>query len=383
MPASAISSRLFKKALGHICLSIILGMLAVALWPLNLFPRNRVSWLFNQDGLRFADPGIVFSVADFRGPPPAPSAAGASQDIGCTLEIWLQPTIRSRDEGVILSFYQPGAPPRIKLLRWYSLTVLYGDDDKSMHQEIDFDGVFHPQTSVLITIASGPDGSSVFIDGVLAATSPRLRLSLVDLSGQLVLGSSPVEEDTWTGQMQGLALYRRELSSTEIARHPSAWAHGIDPADAAREGALAVYTFEERFGNLVHDRLGRSPDLYIPRSFQLPHKPLLRVWRSDFRWRGNRKTMVINVVGFMPFGFFLCAYLSADPSWRRAGLLAILLGALFSLIIELLQFYVPVRVSNMSDILTNFLGTFLGVLLYRSRIVQSLLAQIALPFAEY
>ena len=155
----------------------------------------------------------------------------------------------------------------------------------------------------------------------------------------------------------------------------------MDPAAAAREGALALYTFQERSGDLVHDRLGRSPDLYIPRSFQLPHKPLLRVWRSDFRWRGNRKTIVINVVGFMPLGFFLCAYLSADPPCRRAALLAIFLGALFSLVIELLQFYVPARVSNVSDILTNSFGTFLGVLLYRSRIVQSLLAQIALPFA--
>ena len=77
MPVPSIPSRLFKKALGLICLAIILGMLAVALWPLNPFPRNRVSWLFNQDGLRFAD-GIVFSAADFPGPPPAPSAAGAS-----------------------------------------------------------------------------------------------------------------------------------------------------------------------------------------------------------------------------------------------------------------------------------------------------------------
>ncbi len=81
----------------------------------------------------------------------------------------------------------------------------------------------------------------------------------------------------------------------------------------------------------------------------------------------------------MPFGFFVCAYLSADPPCRRAALLAIFLGALFSLLIELLQFYVPVRDSNVLDIITNSFGTFLGILLYRSSIVQSLLAPIALP----
>ena len=384
MPAPAIPSRLFKKALRLICLIMILGMLAVALWPFNPFPRNQVSWLRNQDGLRFGDPGIVFSTADFRWPPSAPSAAAAPQDVGCTLEIWLEPAPSpGREAGIILAFYQPRAPLRIRLFAWQnSVMVLYRDDDQSRHQEIDLDGVFRPQTPVLITIASGPGGSSAFLDGVLAGTSPALQLSVFDLSGQLVLGSSPVQEYGWTGQVRGLALYGRKLSSGEIARHPGAWTQGMDPAAAAREGALALYTFQERSGDLAHDRLDRSPNLYIPRSFQLPHKPLLRVWRSDFSWRSNWQDIIINVVGFMPLGFFLCAYLSADPPCRRAVLLAIFLGALFSLLIELLQFYVPARASNVSDIVTNSFGTFLGALLYRSRIVQSLLTQIALPSAE-
>src|ERR1700688_4125807 len=105
MPASAIPSRLFKKALGLICLTMILGMLAVALWPFNPFPRNRVSWLENQDGLRFANPGIVFSATDFQWPASSPSAAGTMQGIGCTLEIWLQPAASPLHEGLILAFY--------------------------------------------------------------------------------------------------------------------------------------------------------------------------------------------------------------------------------------------------------------------------------------
>ena len=154
------------------------------------------------------------------------------------------------------------------------------------------------------------------------------------------------------------------------------------PAAAAREGALALYPFQESSGDVAHARFGRSPNLYIPHSFQLPHKPLLRVWPSDLRWRGNRRDIGIKVVGFMPFGFFLCAYLSADPPSGRAALLTVFYGALFSLAIECCQFYVPARDSNVSDIVTSSFETFLGVLLYRSRIVQSLLTQIALPTAK-
>src|ERR1022692_499008 len=101
-----IGPHLFKKALGLICLAMILGMLAVALWPFNPFPRNRVSWLGNQDGLRFAGPGIVFSVSDFRWPSPASSATGAPQDIGCTLGIWLESATNRGQESLILGFYQ-------------------------------------------------------------------------------------------------------------------------------------------------------------------------------------------------------------------------------------------------------------------------------------
>ena len=384
MPAPAISSRLFKKALGLICLIMILGMLAIALGPFNPFPRNQVSWLGNQDGLRFGDPGIVFSTADFRWPPSAPSAAAASQGVGCTLEIWLEPPPSpDRQAGIILAFYQPRSPLRIRLFPWQdSVMVLYRDADQSRHQEIDVDGAFRPQTPVLITIASGPGGSSAFLDGVLTGTSPALQLSLLDLSGQLVLGSSPVQEYGWRGLVRGLALYGRQLSSGEIARHPGAWAQGMDPAAAAREGALALYTFQERSGDLAHDRLGRSPDLYIPHRFQLPHKPLLRVWRSDFSWSDNRGDIIVNIVGFVPLGFFLCTYLLADPPCRHAALLAIVLGALLSFVIELLQFYVPARNSNISDIITNSFGAFLGVLLCRSRLVQSLVASITLPSTE-
>jgi glycopeptide antibiotics resistance protein len=77
----------------------------------------------------------------------------------------------------------------------------------------------------------------------------------------------------------------------------------------------------------------------------------------------------------------MCAYLSSEPSRSRPAFLAVFLGALFSLVIELLQFYVPIRSSNVSDIITNSFGTFLGVLLFRSRIAQSLLASIVLPSA--
>jgi glycopeptide antibiotics resistance protein len=77
----------------------------------------------------------------------------------------------------------------------------------------------------------------------------------------------------------------------------------------------------------------------------------------------------------MPFGFLL--YLL--PSISRRGhpaLYTILIGAGFSLSIEMLQAFIPQRDSGTTDIITNTLGTAVGVLLARSTVVRSLFERL-------
>lgn len=68
-----------------------------------------------------------------------------------------------------------------------------------------------------------------------------------------------------------------------------------------------------------------------------------------------------NIVLFMPWGFFL-RLLSRPgfPSWA-----VVLSGAVLSTAIELLQLVIPGRVTALSDIIANTLGTVAGVLVLK------------------
>lgn len=68
-----------------------------------------------------------------------------------------------------------------------------------------------------------------------------------------------------------------------------------------------------------------------------------------------------NIVLFGPWGFFL-RLLSrpAFPNWA-----VVLSGAVLSTVIELLQLIIPGRVTALSDVIANTLGTLAGVLLLK------------------
>ena len=88
-------------------------------------------------------------------------------------------------------------------------------------------------------------------------------------------------------------------------------------------------------------------------------------WSEFHMHWGYWKNVLINVGGFVPLGFFLFAYLTTTNRFRRPAAVTIGLGFIVSLTIELLQAWLPTRDSGTTDIVTNTLGSALGVGLYR------------------
>jgi hypothetical protein len=179
-----------------------------------------------------------------------------------------------------------------------------------------------------------------------------------------------------TGILRGLAFYDHDLSPAQVVHHYETWTQKGRPEVSEDERVIALYLFDERTGSVLHNQVRSGPNLYIPNRFQVVDQVFLEPFWKEFStgW-GYWKNVLINVAGFVPFGFVFCAYFSLARRLKRPVLVTILLGFAVSFTIETLQSFLPTRDSGTTDLITNTLGTCLGAWLYRSRVWGVLLAR--------
>lgn len=344
---------------GLIFIAVLCGILVAGLRPFHS-PGNGVTWLAGENGLRFANHGTIVSAGEFRPP--------VSPDSTCSIEVWAQPALRS-DSNTLLAFHTAQNPVQFALLQSDAdLKVRHVEGRRAVNLYID--STFRSLRPRFITVSSGSRGTAVYIDGVLARVAPRIRIGAGDCSGRLVVGTSPVGSDPWTGRLRGLAIYHRELTAAEVVRHYETWTRKGRPDLTGEERCAALYLFNERAGRLVYNQLGPGPDLLIPEKYRIEDQAFLApFWQQEFDF----PDMLRNIVAFVAFGFFLYGYLSPRLSAQRTALIVTVLGGLVSITMETLQFYLPTRQSDTTDIITNTFGTWAGVMLYRYMVGRGIL----------
>jgi hypothetical protein len=360
-----------KKVLSLLCASVLVGILTAGLWPFHA-PKNEVSWLNNGNGLHFGKYGVILSSQSF-------SLAGLKDGISCSVEIWLQPT-RIDTGGTLLAFYSPES-------RIVAFSLDQSLDDLFLRRITVYRqrraktkwyiaNIFRKNKQMIVTITSSTQGTAVYVNGILAGTSPRFGLSSKDLTGQLVIGNHPLAHNGWQGQLKGLAIYNRELTPAQVLQHYVSWTTN-QQAEIKNEDPAALYLCDEGAGNVLHSHMNSGNDLHIPERYSVMDAPFLELPWDEFEpsW-GYCKNVLINISGFVPLGFFFCAYFSSVRRLDRAVLATIVLGGVVSFAIEVLQAFLPTRNSGMTDIITNTLGTAIGAILCNCESVQAQFATL-------
>jgi hypothetical protein len=357
--------------LGLICASVLVIILTAGLWPFHE-PKNEAGWISKGNGLHFGKHGVILS-------PDAFSSAGSKAGMSFSVEIWLQPDY-SETGGTILAFYTPEN-------RIVSFSLHQSIDDLLLRRgayrgrakaKLYIEHLFRKGKQLFVTITSSAQGTVVYVNGALVRTSRQFGLNSKDLTGQLVVGNHPLADDGWQGQLRGLAIYNREFTAAEVLQHYDAWT--TNPiTETKSEGPVALYLFNEGMGNVVRNQMDSGTDLHIPEHYFVLQAPFLELPWDEFNpsW-SYCKNVLINIGGFVPLGFFFCAYFASVRRLDRAVLATIALGGVVSITIEVLQAFLPTRDSGMTDIITNTLGTGIGARLYNCGSVQALLATVGL-----
>ena len=366
------------SALAIALLTVLAIILLAGLWPFNPFPANNVAWLKGRNGLDFGRNPVVLSRSPLHFADPRWSSI--------SLEIWLQPT-GSWQTNTFLSIYTPENPKQFRMVYYHNIFLIARNrrDKKGRWEDyvIGVDKAVFPNIPLFITLTAGPKGSSIYLNGKPARVFPDYILSGRDLSGQLIFGTSPFVKQTWQGEWRGLAFYGTELSPADVLAHYQKWTKGRQTELAKELVPTALYDFHEGAGDTIHDLAGAAPDLFIPKHYSVPQKAILQwPWVEFQPDRSSAVDIAVNIAGFVPLGFLLSAFLWSTTRSHRPVLTAIVIGALISLTIELLQVYIPQRSSGMTDVITNTLGTAMGAILCGQQKVRAVSARLGLARRE-
>lgn len=347
--------------------------MAATMWPFNPAPRNTVSWLVQRNGIHFGKHGFLRSAEDF-------PVTGPPQRRFCSMEILLQAD-NTTDVRTLLGFYGAKGPAQFTLRQYGAGLIILRrtEDSRRGAAKIDVDHVFDRGGPVLITISSGAHGTNVYLNGELSQAEPGYFLTEHNFSGQLILGTSATNYEPWSGALSGLAFYENELDAAHAREHYAEWIKTGNLSPDRTEHPIAIYPFDERGGSVIHNAAGVQPALLIPPSFQITRKPmLLPPWREITPLGTYTADIIRNIVGFVPLGAALYLYFSRLFVKRVTIPLAIALGFTTSLTIEILQAFIPQRSSGMTDIITNTLGTCLGVFLLQPRAIKVILERLGI-----
>jgi len=354
---------LYKKSLAVYLLIACLFLL----WPFHfVFPtRNGVYWLPNSNGIEFKGKGQVLSAG-----PAVKLCRKLRSGTGLSLEVWAATNrINQTGPARIVSYSLDASRRNFTLGQSKDRLVMRlrttQTDRNGVWPHMALDHVFDTKKLQHIVVTYDFSEQRIYIDGKIRGQRkiPGGDFSYWDPSCYLVFGNEATGNRPWSGKLLGVAIYNRALSAAEVQQNFQAgWSckliQGAKHVDA---GLVARYLFDEGEGTAVEDspRSAIALNLSIPKWIQTPKRSFMVLSCSQF---ANGRDVLLNILAFIPIGFFFYGALRGQ---RRSSLIVLASGALFTLAIESIQYFIPARTSSFADVIDNCVGIAVGIVLFK------------------
>ncbi len=356
------------------CLAaVFLAILFFGLRPKEFSYSNAVTWISDRAGIHFSKRGIAYT-HHFN----EKMEDNTSEPNNFSLEIALK-IERPYKNGFnfIFALHNGKDSGQLLLAQWRSWIIFMNGDDyahKRKTNRIALDTALLPGGQLFLTMTTGRYGTKLYCDGKLVQEKKDLILEWPHGGNwRLLLGNSVYGIHPWEGDVYGLALYRSTLAEEAIARHFARWSDERNFSFAKTEKPLVLFLFDEKEGKWADDHAAGNHPLKIPKNIKILERKILEPPWPDFKYdRNNLEDILLNVIGFVPLGFFLISILNGrgGVSMKHGVLITVILCFGVSLFIEIVQAWIPSRNSSMVDLISNTLGGWIGSMTF-SRVLKN------------
>jgi hypothetical protein len=340
-------------------------MYAAGLWPFAFCAPDNAVISANGEGITFSSPAVAYDIDTF-----TTSEKSFLADSVVTIHLNIRPggaSARPQHRPAWLVSLRHGHRERPLIGQWKShllvqtirSTANAGFPEK---KELSIRDAFLQEKNLAITIVTGPPGTALYMDGERKAFAKGYQMFDRRETGpqHLQLGGSIIGKYTWPGTVYEFGVYKGDVSDQPPGTRYASGGQNRTSPEAS--GVLMRFVFDKP-GALVPSRDGGRHALRVPPRFPVSFdQVLVPIWDDFTNNKEYYADIAVNFIGFIPIGYMIAGFfMLLFPKRRRnAFLIAFFGGFCLSLSIELLQALLPLRSSQMSDLIFNSLGTVAG-----------------------
>jgi VanZ family protein len=356
---------LFSWGIWAYCVILVL-LLA---WPYKIsyhqYVENNVHWLAPERGIEFNEQGLVVSEN--------PAAVLHNKIVlnnAFALECWVRSLDKDQYGPARIVSYSIHAGQRNFTLGQEGGDLVFrlrtnSTDPNGMYPTVRARGTFDSDALRHIVVNFQSGNLWIFVDGKKITSSQYYDGTLAnwDDSFYLMLGNEKLLGRPWKGQITYLCIYNRPMRNDEVQK---SFSEGINGGKEYFQGAILRYLFTKQTTRRIKDVSENeiTVDLVIPSKMKTTNEARLEMPIEELTLFQELRDLVNNLILFVPFGFFSFARSYRNTNRFLAVMISIGSGFLFSFVMESAQYFIPDRVSSMVDLLSNSIGTAMGVLFF-------------------